>query len=51
MVLANLGQKGDPFFKIARAKRARGMTQAVEPLPSKWEALSSNPIPPKTKTL
>jgi hypothetical protein len=29
------------------AKRVGGVTQAVEYLPSKCEALSSNPVPPK----
>jgi hypothetical protein len=35
--------------KITEAKRAGGMAQVVESLPSKTEALSSNPIttPPK----
>jgi hypothetical protein len=32
-----------PDFKITKAKRARGMGQAVKCLPSKLKALSSNP--------
>jgi hypothetical protein len=31
-----------PSEKITKAKRARGVTQVVEHLPSKLEALSSN---------
>jgi hypothetical protein len=30
------------YLKIARPKRARGMTSVVEQLPSRHEALSSN---------
>jgi hypothetical protein len=36
-----LSKKWDPVFKITRAKKAGGMTQAAECLPSKWKALSS----------
>jgi hypothetical protein len=42
-VEASLGKKQDPVSKIIRAKRVRGVTQAVERLPRKCEALSSNP--------
>jgi hypothetical protein len=41
-VQVNLGKKWDPISKIARAKRVGGMAQAVEHLPSKHEAPSSN---------
>jgi hypothetical protein len=43
MVQASLGKKRDLISKITRGKRAGGMTQAVEYLPSKYKALSSNP--------
>jgi hypothetical protein len=42
MVQAGLGNKQDPISKIIRVKRARGMARAVERLPTKCEALSSN---------
>jgi hypothetical protein len=42
-VHAGLGKKQDPSSKITRAKRAGGMTQAIEHLARKCEALSSNP--------
>jgi hypothetical protein len=38
MMQAGLGKKPDPVSKIARAKRAGDMTQAVELLPSKFVA-------------
>jgi hypothetical protein len=41
-VQASLDKKWDPIFKVTRAKRVEGMAQAVERLPSKCEALSSN---------
>jgi hypothetical protein len=34
--------KQDPISKITRVKRAGGIAEAVESLPSKWESLSSN---------
>jgi hypothetical protein len=34
---------------LTRAKRAGGMAQAVEFLPNEYEALCSNPVPPKRK--
>jgi ribosomal protein L31 len=40
-------KKRDPIFKITRAKRTGGVTQAVELQPSKHKALSSNPSTPK----
>jgi hypothetical protein len=39
----------DPISKITRAKRVGGIAQAVECLPSKHKALSSNPMPQKKK--
>jgi hypothetical protein len=44
------GQSQSQAKKIAKAKRAEGMAQAVENPPNKCEALSSNPILPKLKT-
>jgi hypothetical protein len=38
-----------PLSKITRAKRAGGMAQAVEHLPSKCDTLSSNPRTTKKK--
>jgi hypothetical protein len=43
LVQAGLGQKQDLIFKIARAKRASRVAQAVECLPSKCVVLSSKP--------
>jgi hypothetical protein len=40
----SLGEKWEPISKTTRKKRARGMAQVVKGLPSKYEALSSNPI-------
>jgi hypothetical protein len=42
VVQASLGTKQDSTSKIPRAKRAGGVTQAVECLSSKHEVLSSN---------
>jgi hypothetical protein len=39
------------FEKITKAKRARGVVQVVEQLPSQHEALSSNPSTAKKKSL
>jgi hypothetical protein len=39
------------FGKISNAKRAGGMAQEVEHLPSKCKALSSNPSTAKNKKL
>jgi hypothetical protein len=36
-------KKQNLIFKVARVKRAGSVDQAVEHLPSKYEALSSNP--------
>jgi hypothetical protein len=47
VVQSSLGKKQDPISKITRATRATGMAQVVEHLPSKKEALHSNPVPPK----
>jgi hypothetical protein len=43
VVQAGLGIKWDPISKITNTKRAGGVAQVVEHLPSKFEALSSNP--------
>jgi hypothetical protein len=43
------GQKQDPFSKVTRAKRAGHVTQVIELLPSKHEALSSNSSNSKKK--
>jgi hypothetical protein len=40
------GPKSRPFSKITRAKRAGGTNQVVKYLPTKYDALSSNPILP-----
>jgi hypothetical protein len=42
-------KKQDPISKIIAAKWAGGMTQAVEGLPCKHEALTSNPSTVKKK--
>jgi hypothetical protein len=42
-VHSSLGIKGDPISKITNAKRAGGVAQRVEHLPSKHKALSSTP--------
>jgi hypothetical protein len=42
-VQAQPGKKQDPIFKITIAKRTGGTAQVVEHLPSKQEALNSNP--------
>jgi hypothetical protein len=46
------GQIGQetPIPKITRAKWTGGVTQALEHLPCKHEALSSNPNPIKNQT-
>jgi hypothetical protein len=49
MVHADLGKKGDPIAKITKAKRAEVLAQVVECLPSKHEALKSNPSTEKKK--
>jgi hypothetical protein len=36
-------KKQDPISKITRAKMVGGMAQVVQCLPSKYEALNSNP--------
>jgi hypothetical protein len=45
-----MGRKQNPISKITRAKRIGGMAQAVEYVPSKHKALSSNPNKPKKKS-
>jgi hypothetical protein len=40
---------GESISKITRATRAGGVAQATESLPSKYEALSSNPCMAKKK--
>jgi hypothetical protein len=47
MVQAGLSKKPDPISKITREKRAEGMAQVVEYLPSKHQAPSSNSSPTK----
>jgi hypothetical protein len=42
MIQNSLDKKQDPISKISREKRAAGMAQATEGLPSKCKALSSN---------
>jgi hypothetical protein len=49
VVQGSLGKKRTSISKITRTKRARGMPQAVEHLPCKREALSSNSSPTKKK--
>jgi hypothetical protein len=49
MVQVCPGKKQDPIPKTTRAKRAGRMAQMVECLPSKREALNSNPSTTKTK--
>jgi hypothetical protein len=47
---ASLGIKRDPISKITRVKRAGGVAQEVECLPSQGEGLTSNSCtasPPK----
>jgi hypothetical protein len=48
MVQVSLGKKQDPISKITRAKKAGGVAQAVEHLPSKCKTLSSKPSIAKT---
>jgi hypothetical protein len=43
MVQAGLAKKQDPISKITYQKKTIGMARAVEFLPCKSEALSSNP--------
>jgi phosphatidate phosphatase PAH1 len=45
----SLGKKQDPISKITRTKRAGGIVQVVECLPSKHEALNQISIPQKKK--
>jgi hypothetical protein len=42
---ANISQ--DHISKIIRAKWTGDVAQAIERLPHKFEALNSNPVPPK----
>jgi hypothetical protein len=49
MVQADLSKKQNAIPKITRAKRPGGMAQVVKHLPSKHEALSSNPNTAKKK--
>jgi hypothetical protein len=48
-VQASPGKKQDPISGITRAKRAKGVTWAVEHLPCKCKGLSSNTSPRKKK--
>jgi hypothetical protein len=38
----------DPIQRITNTRRAGGMSQAVDYMPSKHKALSLNPVPQKT---
>jgi hypothetical protein len=49
MVQASLGKNQDPVSKIIRSKKAGGLAQVVEHLPSKCAALISNPSTAKQK--
>jgi hypothetical protein len=55
MVQASLGKKPNPISKIIRAKEAGVIAQAVDQLPNKCKALSSNssiaPFIPKEESL
>jgi hypothetical protein len=44
IIHAGLGKTQGSINKITRAKRAGGMAQAIECLPSKHKALSSNTV-------
>jgi hypothetical protein len=46
---ASLSRKARLYLKITKVKRARGMAQVVEHLPSKLKVLSSNPSSVKKK--
>jgi hypothetical protein len=49
VVQPSLGKKQDPVFKISRVKKDKIVAQALEFLPSKCKALSSNSsTPPHT---
>jgi hypothetical protein len=48
-VQAALGKKLDPISKLTRREKVEIVTQAVEQLPRKHEALSSNPSTAKKK--
>jgi hypothetical protein len=50
-VSVHLTQKERPYLKNNQSKRAGGGTQVVEHLPSKNEALSSNPCTVKNALL
>jgi hypothetical protein len=49
MIAVHPSIKKDPILKITKIKRADGMTQVIEHLPSKCKALSSNFITTKKK--
>jgi hypothetical protein len=49
VVQSSLGKKQDPNSKIAKAKRARGITKAIKCLFIKHKALSSTSILPPPK--
>jgi hypothetical protein len=49
MIEAVLGKKRDPISKVTRTKRTESMAQAIDCLPSKCEALSSNSSTTKKK--
>jgi hypothetical protein len=49
VIQAQTGKKQDPISKIFKTKRAGGMVQVAECLPSKCEAVSSNPSTAKKK--
>jgi hypothetical protein len=49
MVQAGLGKRQALTSKITKAKRAGGMAQVIEYLPSKHKTLNSNPSTQKKK--
>jgi hypothetical protein len=49
VVQASLGKKRDFISKVTRIKKAGGVAQAEECLPSKHKVLSSNPSTAKPK--
>jgi hypothetical protein len=51
MVQASPGIRQERVSKITKAKRVGGMAKVIEHLPSKWEALRSNPGTAKRKEI
>jgi hypothetical protein len=48
-VLASPGKKQDPISEITKAKKAGGVAQVLELLPSKCKSPSQTPLPKKTE--